>query len=943
MISLQKIKSSGVASKYFEEADYYSKGESDDSDIQSEWSGKGASSLGLEGKVDIQDFKNALDGKIAGVEIGRPAGNGDKEHTKGWDVTFSAPKSVSILALAGGDKRLLEAHRTAVKTALGFVEKELITTRETKDGNTLNIKTGNLAAASFTHTTSRDLDPQLHTHNVVLNITRRADGELRSLDSRTIYDSSMLAGQVYRSELAKQVKELGYQISSDAKKGFFEISSVPKEVITNFSKRRQAIEKAAKERDIKTTKGMQAAALATRKSKQKSSPELLIKQWDDELSALGYDPEKSINESKQNIQEHTHSTPEQDAVTEPTNNSDRTATKDQSVADHSLALDSVRFAYKHLAEKEAVFTKPDVLSLALKVSMGKAGFNDIERSLNSLIENKEVVRSHLQGGQGLTTRAALKTEKFTIDLMKHGQNEVSAIARVGLISDHLRDKGLEVDQANAVHTVLSSKDRVVGVQGYAGTGKTYMLKQVREIAEAKGYRLQGAAFSASAASELEQGSGITSQTLASFINDKESELVKGKLKGKKDLWVVDEASLVNAKDMASLLTLSRKARSRVVLVGDKAQIGAIEWGKPFHQLMDNGMKHAEMKTIRRQRSTDLLRAVKGMINKTPMQALSAIKNDIKVVADQEERIKAMAEDYLKLSPEERKRMLIVIPDNETRKAVMSLIREGLQKEGRIGNNEISTSVFINRGLSRAEKSRAQFYEKGNVVEFGKDQKRLGVKRNERFVVERITSDTVILKSEKKTISWQPGKVAGSARNGVEVYRQDSRSFGVGDNVRWKKNLPDQGLKNGDTGKVISIDGSKMNVAFKNGTKTIDTKTGKHIDHNYAVTAFASQGMTFDKVAVMAESWRKNLINQASFYVGISRAKDKAMIYTDDQQKLSKAISERTGEKTSAIQTISPDRQVIDKDGFIDVMKDKAIEAGNKIKTKVRDLKLEIDF
>ncbi|WP_257291425.1 MobF family relaxase [Endozoicomonas sp. ONNA1] len=939
MISLQKISSSGAATNYFKDEDYYAKGD-DESTIQSEWQGEGAKELGLEGKVDIQQFKNALEGKFDGVELGRSTGNGDKEHTKGWDVTFSAPKSVSILALAGGDKRLVEAHKKAVSHALGYIEKNMITTRVTMSGQTVNVNTENLAAASFTHTTSRDLDPQLHTHNVVLNVTKRQDGELRSLDSRTIYDNSMLAGQVYRSELAKAVKDLGYDINVDNQKGFFEISSVPKDVIKNFSKRREAIKKAAEDRDIKTTKGMQAAALATRKSKQKANAAQLINRWDKELADLKFDPNKAINESREKQTEKPN-----EMVSDDSSYSQTSQGKSDIEVSKS-ALDDVRFAYKHLSEKEAVFLEKDIFSTAIKASMGNHSTGDISTAIDKLVRQKEIIKSSLKSVRAFTTPAALKTEKYTIDLMRHGQKEVRSIASLGLINDHLEGKGLEKDQEEAVRVAIGSRDRVVAVQGYAGTGKTFMLSQVREIAEASDYKLQGAAFSATAAGELEKGSGIKSQTLASFINDKESLLAKGKLKGSKEMWVVDEASLINSKDMASLLTLSRKAKSRVVLVGDKAQIGAIEWGKPFHQLMDNGMKHAEMKTIRRQRNRDLLKAVKGMINKTPIQAMASIKNDIKEVREQSERIKMIADEYLKLRPEERKNMLIVIPDNETRQAVMTLIRDGLKKEGILGQDKHTSDVLINRGLSRAQKARAQFYNKGDVVEFGKDQKRLGVKRSERFKVDQVKGDTVVLKSNDRKLIWNPSKVAGSARNGVEVYREQERKFAVGDTIRWKKNLPDRDLRNGDTGKVLSIEDGKVKVGFqRGGEKTLDTKTDKHMDHNYAVTAFASQGMTFDKVAVMAESWRKNLINQASFYVGISRARDKAMIFTEDSKKLTEAISERSGEKSSAVKEYRAraERAGFDKDGLIDTMKDKAVEAGKKISQKFKEISLELEL
>src|SRR3546814_19306157 len=130
----------------------------------------------------------------------------------GWDVTLSAPKSVSIMAEVAGDRRLIAAHGEAVRTAMAHIERHMAATR-IRDGGTVNREaTGNLVVASFQHGTSRSHDPQLHTHNVIMNATRDEDGAWRSLEPRALYQLQKQIGAIYRQELAFQVREPGYDL-----------------------------------------------------------------------------------------------------------------------------------------------------------------------------------------------------------------------------------------------------------------------------------------------------------------------------------------------------------------------------------------------------------------------------------------------------------------------------------------------------------------------------------------------------------------------------------------------------------------------------------------------------------------------------------------------------------------------------------------------------------
>ncbi|CAE7941245.1 traI [Symbiodinium necroappetens] len=899
MLSIKAISSSSVASHYYSEADYYAKDGNED--IASTWQGNGAKRLGLDGVVDSTQFKAMLDGQLDdGTQVGRSNGNGEREHKKGWDFTLSAPKSVSVLALAGGDKRLIAAHNEAVSTALKHLEANYSITRQQVNGEIKEVLTKNLIVASFTHTTSRAMDPQLHTHNVIMNLTQRPDGEWRSLESRRMYDASKKIGQVYRNELASKVLALGYDIEADASKGTFDISAVPEAVRKGFSKRRTEILAAAKEYGYRTAKGMDNAAVRTRSAKHHSNQEALLGAWADQLKKLDYDPDTDIKAAR-----NRH----QNAAVER-------STKAQQAAD-------LEFARSHLAEREAVFTADDLQEQTLRASLGSSTIGSVEDAIAKEVEIGKLVPASLRNGRvdtpAYTTPAAIKKEQYIISLMQRGKRDVSRIAERSQISGLIEERGFTKGQAAAVRLLLSSKDRVVGVQGYAGTGKTYMLSAVREVAEGKGFKVTGLAPTGSAANLLQEETGIQSRTLASHLLSLKN--TKKLVQNSKEILIVDESSLQNTQDAADLLTLSRQTRSRVFLIGDRQQLGAIEAGKPFDQLIKAGMHYAEMRDIMRQKdSPDLKAAVESSIEKKPRAALEHISKTVYEIKDRDKRIQSIVDRVLALPESERQKTLVLIPDNDTRREVNQMVRKGLQAKGFVEKEELKLKGLTNRGLSRAEKGRAIFYRKGDVVAFGREVASMKIKADIPYRVKETGKDELTLESENgKQILWNPTRVAGRAKNGVEVYRQEDRSIATGDEIRWRRKDKAIGVNNTDLGKVTSVDEKTgdVTIAFKRaGEKTINLQNNRHWEHAYATTVYSGQGATYDDGIVLAESWRRNLINQKSMYVALSRAKFSSHVYTDDVDDLAKGISLRPGEKTSALEGKHVNyARILDKDGL----------------------------
>ena len=286
--TISALGSSAQASSYYEADDYYA----GDGLSPSEWQGAGADALGLSGEVERDQFREMLDGNMPGGQQLGTVRDGEVQHRPGWDVTMSAPKSVSIMAEVAGDRRLIGAHDRAVKSALAFAERHSAATRIRDGGHVERQQTGNLTVASFRHDTSRAQDPQLHTHNVIMNATRAADDNWRSLEPRALYQLQKAIGAVYRQELAVNVRELGYEIEV-GKDSLFEIKGVSPQAIKAFSERAAQVEARLAERgqtrETASAAEKQIAALDTRAVKKDVNRADLVKHWRETADSAGFD------------------------------------------------------------------------------------------------------------------------------------------------------------------------------------------------------------------------------------------------------------------------------------------------------------------------------------------------------------------------------------------------------------------------------------------------------------------------------------------------------------------------------------------------------------------------------------------------------------------------------------------------------------------------------
>ena len=862
-----------------------------------------------------------LEGKVpdgTGRQLGRGGPDGALQHRPGRDLTFSAPKSVSLAALIGGDGRVVDAHDRAVKRSLAWIEGNAAETRLKDPETSRMVRAGDqkTVAATFRHDASRNLDPQLHTHAVLANMVQGGDGKWRTMANEALYRRQKLIGMIYRSELARELGKLGYGIEKSHADGRFEIAGVPRKVIEAFSTRRAEIEAAVAERGMSGTAENQRlaerAALMTRAHKREVDKATLRASWEKQAAGLGFDARALAAEAmarEAGRDSGRENAPARDVDPDPARR--EPATKEP-------AAEAAEWAMAHLAEREAVFSRADLLAAALAWQPDAVSVEAAEKALGALEgQGRLHAAPALHAGDGMTTDKALAHERETIGLMRDGQDRGRAAMRSWMVQARLHKGPLTEGQKQAVKLILSSKDRVIGVQGYAGTGKTTMLRRANALAGKNGYRMMGLAPSASAVKTLATEAGIESETLQRFLA-RNAGIAEGRLTAKgaremraawrKTVLVVDEGSLASTVQARDLLRIANALRvPRVVLVGDEKQLDAVDAGKPFAQLQRAGMKTAVMDEILRQRDPELKAAVEASLAGGIGKAFEKLGPNVAEV--QADNIAgAVAARWLKLSPEARENTGVMAPSHELRREINGHIRERLARDGRIHGPAFTGERLVSRGYTNAEKSLAANYAEGDIVAFHRPYKTLGIDKGDERRVADVDhkSHTVILEGgDGATVPWKPGRIAGRS-GGAEVYRAEGIELRAGDRIRWTRNDKGLGLVNSRTAEVASVKDGRVTFRLEDGLM-LDVKAGdpqlRHLDHAWASTVHAFQGRTVDNVIAAMEANHPHLTTQKSFYVEISRARDRAELVTDDARALREQLETATGERISALEGI----------------------------------------
>jgi conjugative relaxase-like TrwC/TraI family protein len=926
VISLHNVSSAGEALQYFSKDNYYTDREGLE---ESEWFGKGAVALGFEGKIDKRQFFDALHGKLDGQELGKwirneTTGEKEREHRPGIDITFSAPKSVSLMAEVHGSRQVREAHEAAVKAALGYIEREFSYTRRMEDGELESVKTGNLVVGMFRHNTSRELDPQTHTHAIVMNATKREDGQWRSLTNDEIYRAQRVVGAIYTAELADRLQRLGYELRRTDDRGNFEIMGITREQVEHFSQRRTGMEAHMKKRGVDiheaTAQEKESAALATRARKTDVDRQELFADWKKRAKEVGIDFEAIQQQADVNR-----------------------ACGGVMRADRLSGRKAMEFAAAHLIEREAVVSKNELLQVAVEHSAGRVSPHQVEKAFEKLQGEGHLIE--LPDGK-YTTKKMLGSESWTLDQVRDTKGQEEQIMAAAAVQEKLA--GIEKRQGfaysegqkEAITTVLASRDRFVAVQGLAGTGKTTMLKGLRELAQERGYAVRGMAPTGAASKVLIRETGIVSETVSMF-QIKERQLQRDiefaqqyspEFRRQRELWIVDESSFLSQRQKAQLDYMANKAGAKVVYLGDALQFQAVEAGKPFEMAQRNGIQTAYMTEISRQKTPDLKEAVDiitGRHNVGADDRLTRVQlthnarafsymDKAGMVSEVKggNAIDELVKDFTTMSKAERERAIIITAYNKDRRDINQGVRETLKQRGELADNERQFEVYAQKGWTRAMTKEAQYYKKGDVVRFGRSYRAIDAQKGEYMRVASADAPRGIVVLEKAggtQISWEPKK-----HNNVEVYEVEQRALAQGDLIRVTRSGSD--LKNGETGRVVLLSGDNATIELSHGKHVVqhevNLRADKHWDHAYASTVHAAQGATQHRVlfhirAPESENERKQeravqsmakIFGDRSFYVGTTRASHELRIYTNDKSVAAMAVTGKQ-DKTSAFESL----------------------------------------
>lgn len=908
----------GNIARYYTVGDYYTKG----AEEQSQWGGKLADDLGLEGPVDPKVFRELLAGQVRDQQLGRHKRDGSIDHHPGWDFAVSAPKSVSIMALVAGDERVLAAHEKAVTAAINYLEEHALLRRR-DSGEIVHETTGRILVARFTEHGSRESDPHLHTHLVVLNMTNREDGEpMASLETRAMYEVQSVAGQVYRNTLAFGLREDGHEITSNPRRGLFEIAGVPSQLNETFSTRTHDIEEHAREHGLVGQKAMRASFYATRKAKVKIGYDALVAQWKQRagpsMELLG----KLVSDSQEREGQH----PEPAAA---------------EIARAAL------FGLRQAETSEAVNNRGQILRQALAAHVGEIRLDHIEPRIADHEERLKLLTTHEQTGdqtlsRGRTSKRSARLEMSLTQHLALAVDDARPIASGDRLLPVLERAGLNSDQEQALVDTATTRDRVTGIHGVAGSGKSTLIKALAEAAE-PGTTMIALAPTSSAAAGLGEKAGIESMTVALLAARGGAGITD------KHVLVVDEAGQLGSRQARRLLDISRRTGARLVMLGDERQTGAIEQGKPFWLMRRLGMPTAELVETVRQQTRSMQAAVTFARDGNYRTSLAAL-DSVTSGRDSRELADSLVKDWERLSPSARAETSILVLDNATRLIVNSKIREVMKSESALAAEEARLEVLTPTGFTEQERHMARFYAGGQVVRFSQDVAGAGIARDSEYRVVGVGRDANrrpvvrIVDENGRTISWDPRTTP--ARQ-INVFNREERDLSEGDRIQWRLVNQPLGLRNAERGTVVALEGHVATIRWDRGERIqkIDLDENKTWDHGYAETVYSAQSKTYARVFVVAPV-ESPLVNGQNYYTAITRAETSVRLWTNDREALIAKLEQRSGEKTSSTEGLGRlDRDRIDRfsERFGDRLDElRADQERGRIESRERALARQLD-
>ncbi|ELT3677867.1 conjugative relaxase, partial [Escherichia coli] len=857
---------------------------------------QGAEQLGLQGSVDKDIFTRLLEGRLPdGADLSRMQ-DGSNKHRPGYDLTFSAPKSVSMMAMLGGDKRLIDAHNQAVDFAVRQVE-ALASTRVMTDGQSETVLTGNLVMALFNHDTSRDQDPQLHTHVVVANVTQH-NGEWKTLSSdkvgKTGFSENVLAnriafGKIYQSELRQRVEALGYETEVVGKHGMWEMPGVPVEA---FSGRSQAIREAVGE--DASLKSRDVAALDTRKSKQHVDPEVRMAEWMQTLKETGFDIRAYRDAADQRAETRTQAP---GAVSQEGPDVQQAVTQ----------------AIAGLSERKVQFTYTDVLARTVGILPPENGVIERARAgIDEAISREQLIPLDREKGlftSGIHVLDELSVRALSRDIMK--QNRVTvhpekSVPRTAGYSD-------------AVSVLAQDRPSLAIVSGQGGAaGQRERVAELVMMAREQGREVQIIAADRRSQMNLKQDERLSGELITG-----RRQLQEGMIFTPGSTVIVDQGEKLSLKETLTLLDGAARHNVQVLITDSGQRTGT------GSALM--AMKDAGVNTYRWQGG-----------EQRPATIISEPDRNVRyarLAGDFAASVKAGEESVAQVSGVREQAMLT------------QTIRSELKTQGVLGHPEVTMTALSPVWLDSRSRYLRDMYRPGMVMEQWNPETR----SHDRYVIDRVPvlNTANIRDGELRRLStWENNpdalalvdnvyhRIAGISKDdglitlqdaegntrlispreavaeGVTLYTPDTIRVGTGDRMRFTKSDRERGYVANSVWTVTAVSGDSVTLSDGQQTRVIrpgQERAEQHIDLACAITAHGAQGAseTFAIALEGTEGNRKQMAGFESAYVALSRMKQHVQVYTDDRQGWTDAINNAVQKGTAHdVLEPKPDREVM---------------------------------
>lgn len=783
---------------------------------------------------------------------------------------------------------------------------------------------------------NRNNEPQLHIHAVIANATKASDGKWHAVHNDQLYRGQHLLGAIHNAELRSRIEALGYETtpSRNPIDGAFEIKGVSREAIEAFSTRREEILQALAREERGSPRERELAALATRQAKNPEfSPEQRGAKWLETAKQVGFDGQGLVDAARERSRERETVwsrlvvgmrgagargmaiasamgltpkdgdplVPERLGRLEP-----RTFAAAQAVAS----------AVRDLSEREAAFDRNDLIRTALERT-GPITVADIEARIATLTD-----KGLLIGGDRLmTTQSSVALEHRVIALAEAGRGLAPSLAQGDGIAADLqqaaRDLGLRrlnPGQERAGIEILRSPDRVQLVQGGAGVGKSAALMPVAHLLKQEGRGVFALAHAGRTARDFGAKLDAPASTVDSFLG-RYKRVLEGTASPERvgeasaalsgSVIMVDEASQIGNERLAQLIELANRVGvARLILAGDTRQLAAIEAGKPFELLQNEGLATATITENLRAQSPQMKALNAALDNRDMAQAFKLLKPST-VEVPFAKGPETAAKLWVSLPEPERERTLLLASGRAMRTAANAAVQHERMSNGELAGTKLQLTVLDRVTVTREAARQTKGYQDGRIVEFRTNLPRQGFERGDRGEVRTAQDGRVILgMSDGSVRQFTPDKLPRNlAHDAVTIFQQKQIELLEGDRIRWTENDRQRGLLNGDIAKVESIGRSTVTVSTREGERHElgrDDRMLERLDLAYAINVHIAQGMTADNGIVLMSEREKLLNTTQSFLVAVTRIADRATLVVDNVKGLERDVTRNPGGKTSAI-------------------------------------------